>query len=154
MAPSNPSGRASCRLDADKKNHPPSDTFFAPLLGRCPYYQEILAQFDCELEAVRLMRLGAGSVIKEHQDLDLSVEDGVVRLHVPIVTDDDVDFRLNGRAIRMRAGECWYLRLSDPHSVTNRSMTDRVHLVIDARVNDWLRALLARAEATFGASVS
>ena len=123
------------------------------MLERCPYIERMLDCFDCfdcfdcELDAVRLMRLGAGSIIREHRDLDLSIEEDVVRLHVPIVTDEKVDFRLNGRSIRMRAGECWYLRLSDPHSVANRSRQDRVHLVIDAQVNDWLRALLEEAAA-------
>src|SRR5262245_24022057 len=35
-----------------------------PLLQRCPYFQEVLATFQCPLEAARLMRLAAGSVIK------------------------------------------------------------------------------------------
>ena len=39
-------------------------------------------------------------------------------------------------------GECWYLRLSDPHSVENNGQSDRVHLVIDAKVNPWLAAQL------------
>ena len=60
----------------------------------------------------------------------------------PIVTNDDVDFRLNGTRVVLRAGECWYLRLSAPHSVVNDGPSDRVHLVVDTRVNDWLTRLL------------
>ena len=128
---------------------PTCDEFVdTPVLDRCPYIRALLGQFHCRLDAVRLMRLGPDSFIREHRDLDLSLEDGAVRLHVPIVTDDDVDFRLNGEPVPMRAGECWYLRLSDPHSVTNRGGRERVHLVIDARVNDWLRDLFQRAAAT------
>jgi mannose-6-phosphate isomerase-like protein (cupin superfamily) len=72
-------------------------------------------------------------------------ESGVARLHVPLRTNRRVDFRLNGTRVRMKPGECWYLRLSDPHSVANRGRTDRIHLVVDVRVDDWLRVLLARA---------
>jgi len=43
----------------------------------------------------------------------------------------------------MAPGECWYLRLSDPHSVANRGTTDRVHLVVDAVVNDALRRMIS-----------
>jgi hypothetical protein len=46
----------------------------------------------------------------------------------------------------MRPGECWYLRLSEPHRVDNDGHDERVHLVFDARVNDWLRGLLAAGE--------
>ena len=66
-------------------------------------------------------------------------------LHIPVVTNDGVDFRLNGERCVMAAGSCWYLRLSDPHSVANRGSNDRVHLVIDAAVNDWGAALFDRA---------
>jgi hypothetical protein len=91
------------------------------------------------------MRLAPGSVIKEHHDNDLSFELGMVRIHIPVVTNDDVDFRLNGVRCVMAAGSSWYLRLSDTHSVANRGASDRVRLVIDAAVNDWVEALFERA---------
>jgi hypothetical protein len=115
------------------------------LLDAMPYFREVLAAFACPLQAVRLMRLAAGSVIKEHSDHDLSFEDGMVRIHIPVVTNDAVDFRLNGTRCIMAAGSVWYLRLSDPHSVSNRGGCDRVHLVIDAAVNGWIADLLTRA---------
>ncbi len=125
-------------------SHPGVETYVdTPFLADAPYLQEVLAAFACPLEAVRLMRLAAGSVIKEHRDPDLDVEAGTVRLHVPVVTNPGVEFMLNGEPVAMAEGECWYLRLSDPHRVSNRGATDRVHLVLDARVNDWVRALLA-----------
>jgi len=114
-----------------------------PFLDQAPYLREVLDSFQCPLLAVRLMKLAAGSRIKEHTDHDLAAEEGSARLHVPIVTNDAVDFRLNCRRVVLNAGECWYLRLSDPHSVDNRGETDRVHLVLDVEVNDWLRNLLA-----------
>jgi hypothetical protein len=116
------------------------------ILKRCPYIREVLAVFDCDLEAARLMALGAGSKIREHRDHELSVEHGVIRLHVPIVTGEGVRFYLNGQPVPMRPGECWYLRLSEPHRVDNDGHDERVHLVFDARVNDWLRGLLATGE--------
>jgi hypothetical protein len=116
-----------------------------PLAGACPAIAAALAVFDCPLESVRLMRLGAGSTIKTHRDHDLDVEHGRVRLHVPIVTNPGVDFRLNGTRVVLAEGECWYLRLSDPHSVTNGGDRDRVHLVVDALANPWMHGLLERA---------
>jgi len=116
-----------------------------PLLAACPYFREVLARFAAPLRAVRLMRLTAGSVIKEHRDPDLSFEDGTVRIHVPVVTNADVAFYLNGSRVALDAGSCWYLRLSDPHTVTNGGAADRVHMVIDAEVNDWVRRIFAAA---------
>lgn len=116
-----------------------------PLLARCDYFRRVLAAFHCPLRVVRLMRLTPGSRIKEHTDVDLAFEDGLVRIHVPVITNDNVEFHLNGRRVVMAAGTAWYLRLSDPHSVVNAGTADRVHLVIDANVNDWVESLFDSA---------
>jgi hypothetical protein len=118
-----------------------------PLLDACPYFREVIGTFQAPLRNVRLMRLTAGSVIKEHHDVALSFEDGMVRLHIPVVTNDGVDFRLNGARVVLEAGSCWYLRLSDPHSVANRGTEDRVHLVVDAFANDWIGRVFEEAAA-------
>ncbi|HEX6292354.1 MAG TPA: aspartyl/asparaginyl beta-hydroxylase domain-containing protein, partial [Herpetosiphonaceae bacterium] len=111
------------------------------ILARCPYMQEVLATFECHLQSVRLLRLAARSSIREHKDFRLGFEDGEVRLHVPVYTNPDVAFFLDGERLDMREGECWYLNLNLRHRVENQSATDRVHLVIDCTVNDWLRSL-------------
>ena len=111
-------------------------------LDRAPGFAAMLARFHCPLKSVRLMRLSAGSLIREHQDHDPDAESGTARLHVPITTNGEVEFLLNRRPVAMAAGSVWYLRLADPHSVANRGSSDRVHLVIDARVNDWLAGLV------------
>lgn len=115
------------------------------LLARSRYFQEVLGALRCPLQAVRLMRLTPGSIIKDHRDNDLEAESGGARLHIPIVTNPDVDFRLNGARVILDPGTVWYLRLSDPHSVANRGRADRVHLVVDCVVNAWLTDLLAAA---------
>lgn len=127
----------------------PSATHFVdtPLLAQAPYFRELLASFECTLLAARLMRLAPGSTIKEHRDADLAFEYGVVRLHIPIVTNPQVGFWLNGRRVVMEPGTLWYLRLADPHRVVNDGASDRVHLVIDAVVNEWVTALFADASA-------
>lgn len=141
-------GPAGARHPVQMIYSDPACTAFedTPLMAGAPYLREVLGTLACPLLAVRLMRLAPGSVIKEHRDHDLAFEDGTVRLHIPVTTNDGVDFRLNGRRCVMAAGSAWYLRLADPHSVANRGASDRVHLVIDATVNDWVRALFERAQ--------
>ena len=124
-----------------------------PMLKRCPYFRAVLDTFKCPLQAVRLMRLSPGSRIKEHNDHELSVEEGTLRIHIPVVTNPNVEFYLNRSRVIMEAGSAWYLRLSDPHSVTNNGASDRVHLVIDALVNDWIKDVLAQAARSTEAAV-
>ena len=112
-------------------------------LDRCPNIRNVLALLRCPLRSVRFLRLAAGSIIREHRDYDLGYDEGQVRLHIPIITNPAVDFFLDAQRIEMKEGECWYLDLSLPHWVENRGLTDRVHLVIDCEVNEWIRELLA-----------
>jgi hypothetical protein len=111
------------------------------MLERGPYLREILASFQCPLRAARLLRLRAGSRILEHTDLNLGYEDGEVRVHIPVFTNPEVDFRVGGKRLDLKPGECWYINFNLPHSVYNGGTTDRIHLVIDCVLNDWLRAL-------------
>lgn len=112
-----------------------------PILARCPYFQEVLAAFHCPLTSVRLLKLAAQSNIREHKDYKLGFEDGELRVHVPVVTNLDVAFFLAGEQVIMQEGEAWYLDLNLRHRVENHSDIDRIHLVIDCMVNDWVREL-------------
>jgi mannose-6-phosphate isomerase-like protein (cupin superfamily) len=114
------------------------------LMAHCPYIQTVLAALHCEKTAVRLMNLAAGAVIKEHSDDALALEDGEARLHIPVQTNPDVAFFVAGEQIPLQQGECWYLNLSLPHRVQNLGNSDRIHLVVDCLVNDWLLACMER----------
>jgi aspartyl/asparaginyl beta-hydroxylase len=115
-----------------------------PALARCQYFQQALAEFKCPLNSARLLRLGPGSRIREHTDYNLSLDDGEIGIHIPIITNPLVRFYLNGERILMEEGECWYLNLNLPHRVENPGTTDRIHLVIHCAVNDWARDMINR----------
>jgi len=111
------------------------------LMAQCPYMRQVIETFECPLMAVRLLRLGAGSEIKEHTDAELNYEEGEVRIHIPVQTHADVAFYLDGERLPMGEGECWYTNVNLPHRVMNDSGVDRIHLVLDCVVNDWMRDL-------------
>lgn len=110
-------------------------------LALCDYFKEILDNFLFEKTAVRLLNLGAGAEIKPHTDYCLGYEDGEFRLHIPIITNSNVEFILDGQRIIMNEGECWYLNTNFLHSVKNGGDTDRIHLVIDGIRNEWTDTL-------------
>jgi hypothetical protein len=113
-----------------------------PLLQNCSYFREVLASFRCPLLSVRLLRLGAGAVIKEHCDPLLSVDHDEVRIHVVVATNPEVECRIDGVSRHWAAGECWYGDFTKPHSFANRGTTERMHIVLDCKLDDWLRSLL------------
>jgi len=112
-----------------------------PILDRLPAIRRALRRFECPLDAVRLLRLRAGGAIHEHRDYGLGIELGIVRLHIPLISGADVEFYVDGMRVPMQEGECWYLDLSLPHRVHNRGSTDRIHLVLDCKVDGALLAL-------------
>ena len=115
---------------------------------------KILENLPCEFERVRFMKLEAGKVIGKHSDKidkDLGFNDGqIIRVHVPIRTNDDVVFSLfeSSRAkvaheYRLKTGHYYYTDVTKPHAVRNMSDVDRIHLVVDCYANDSLRTLIA-----------
>lgn len=116
-----------------------------PILEQLTYTRSVIDAIRTPKSSVRYLRLTPGSEIKPHKDYDLVFWDGFVRLHIPIITNDKVEFLLEGEAINMQEGECWFADFSKTHSVANRGKTDRVHLVIDCQVNDWLKKLFMEA---------
>lgn len=108
-----------------------------PLMKECDYFREVLTYFEFPILAVRLLRLEVGAEIKPHTDHELGYEDGQFRLHIPIVTNPDIEFILDGERLTMLPGECWYTNVNFVHSVANRGTIDRVHLVIDGIRNEW-----------------
>jgi quercetin dioxygenase-like cupin family protein len=120
---------------------PTSDRYTdTELLERCPAVRSVLAQLECPLQTVRLLRLGPGAEIREHRDHRLGYADGEVRLHLPITSGPDVTFWVDGEVVPLAEGELWYLDLSRMHRVVNAGDSDRVHLVVDCVVDDWLTA--------------
>ena len=111
-------------------------------LQRSPAILSLLRRLECPIKSARLMRLAAGAQIKPHRDRGLSMEYGEARLHLPLRTDPAVVFLVGGQAVPMREGELWYMNADLEHSVNNGSCEDRVHLVVDCEVNDWLRRVI------------
>jgi len=108
-----------------------------PALDVCPYFKSIIDSFLCEKEAIRLMNLPAGRVINTHTDYKCGYEDGIFRVHIPIITNKDVHFILNNVRLHMNPGAAWYTNVNLPHSVANKGKTNRIHLVMDCIRNEW-----------------
>nr|HMS43742.1 aspartyl/asparaginyl beta-hydroxylase domain-containing protein [Pyrinomonadaceae bacterium] len=68
----------------------------------------------------------------------LGLEDGEIRIHIPVLTNPQVEFILDDQKVEMQEGEAWYLNFNLFHTVRNEGTTDRIHLVIDCVVNDWM----------------
>lgn len=116
-----------------------------PLMAHCPALRGAVDSFACDKKSVRLMALAPGATIKPHRDHLGAFEDGLARLHVPIVTAPEVLFTLDGDDVHFEAGATWYMNANCLHAVRNGSALTRVHLVLDCVPNHWLRGLFERS---------
>jgi hypothetical protein len=118
---------------------------FAPTdaLLQSPALQQTIEALPGTRNRIRLMRLRPGGEIFRHSDPMSDIDPTLVRLHIPIVTNPDVDFRVNDQRIVMSPGELWNIDVRFPHQVRNGGETVRVHLVADLLRSDALDELLA-----------
>lgn len=129
------------------------ENYYKPteLLGECPYFQYVISQFKAPLESIRLLNLMPNSEIKTHRDMGCCYEDGSFRLHIPITTDEKVDFIVGGERLEMEVGSCWYANFDLPHSVAHKGSKPRIHLIIDGLRNEWSDEIFRKAGYDFEA---
>jgi hypothetical protein len=113
-----------------------------PLLAELPAFRDLLEAFQCPLGRVRLLRLAPGALIEAHRDIGPGVAHVAfdqVELHLPIWTHDQVRFQWGRRRLRMAAGRFYYADFTRRHFIRNEGAADWVHLVMDLKMNGWLR---------------
>lgn len=116
-----------------------------PLMAKCPHLRAAIESFHFPIKGVRLLRLHAGSRVKEHMDRDLGLADGELRIHVPVETNEHVEFIVANRLLPLKEGETWYIDFSQPHRIVNGGNMPRTHLIIDGTVNEWAKELLLKS---------
>ena len=99
------------------ENHPETTaTFGRPMRG---YYIRL-----------SLAKLVAGGKISIHQDKNFSLTH-CHRVHLPLVTNEDVWFYVGKERRNMKEGEIWEINNRRMHYVANNGTEDRVHLILD-----------------------
>ena len=91
-----------------------------------------------------------GSEIHAHRDMIGNVGWGGLRFHIPIQTNANLIFKVSNKRVIMNVGELWALDTSYLHSVSNFGDLERIHLVFDVKVNNWVKnELLPPREISF-----
>ena len=96
---------------------------------------------------VMLARMAPGGVIHPHRDENPAAK-WPHKIHVPLQTNDDVAFYVDGQAYHLPEGEAVEVNNMGLHAVQNRGSTDRIHLIfeyydLDQPAPEWLQPLVA-----------
>ncbi|MCB0695937.1 MAG: aspartyl/asparaginyl beta-hydroxylase domain-containing protein [Chitinophagaceae bacterium] len=116
------------------------------LMQLCPHIRHAIDMFQCEKTSVRVLNLRPGAIINEHIDQGLCYEEGEIRIHVPLITNEKVEFYIEEEPVYPEVGECWYMNFNLKHRLANYGVTDRIHLVVDCVVNDWIHKLFTTCD--------
>ena len=78
-----------------------------------------------------LVKLLAKKNIAPHVDSGMSLT-SVCRVHIPVITNDEVYFTVGNETKNLKKGEMWQINNGKKtHSVENFSDEDRIHFIID-----------------------
>lgn len=95
-----------------------------------PIFDYLRIIHDGEIAKSMFVKLRAGKNIDEHSDAGLYLS-MAKRHHIPIITNDEIWFYVDGLKKNLRQGEIWQIDNSKLHKVENPSNQDRVHLIVD-----------------------
>ncbi len=118
-------------------------------LLQSPYLQQVIASFGEVIGRSRLMRLAPGCEVPLHSDINYHWHNRV-RIHIPIVTDEAVQFHCDDKQVHMGEGECWIFDSWKYHKVVNKSDKMRVHLVIDTMGSSRFWQMVNEASLAYG----
>lgn len=79
---------------------------------------------------IMLARMPAGGVIQLHRDANPAAK-WPHKVHVPLLTNDQVAFMINGKSYHLPEGESVEVNNMGIHGVHNRGTTDRIHLIFE-----------------------
>lgn len=128
--------RSALLLWAQHRDFPQVTLSQGPLLPQFePALRPILRAFEalyprCGLANLILAMLPPGGTIPAHTDHSPFFA-AAHRLHVPLFTNDDVTFTVDGAAVRMEASHLYEIDNRRTHAVHNGGGEPRVHLIAD-----------------------
>ena len=102
------------------------------LLNEFPELEKIIYQIGINnIDTVWFLNLAAGAELHSHRDTFGNLIFGMMRVHIPIKTTRKSVLTIQNRDTHVPLDEVWSLDTSALHGASNRSDSDRIHIVID-----------------------
>ena len=109
-------------------------------------YLKLRSQFNSGIRYMSFYSAKPGLILHKHRDLTGNLIQGFIRLHIPIYTHEECFYicgsRFNKNKINAKIGNVYALDTGYLHGVVNVSKVNRIHLLIEIEVNEWLKKYL------------
>ena len=93
--------------------------------------EELVRKFEGQASRRMLSVVMPGASIEPHADPQ--DERFITRVHVPLVTNPEAVFVIEGVAYHLEVGSAYRVNINALHSVHNDGLTPRIHLMFDVR---------------------
>lgn len=114
---------------------------------------KIRQQFNTGIRYMSFYSAKPGLVLHRHRDLTGNLIQGFIRLHIPIYTHKECYYLcgspFNIRKINAKVGNVYALDTGYLHGVVNNSSINRIHLLVELEVNDWMKYYLPKKQLNF-----
>ena len=121
------------------------DWFYSEVVFQNPIVIKFLKKFNLDKSDITkfvIYYLEPGSNIPPHRDNSGASINDRIRFHIPIKTNDSVEFIVTKEKIKMIPGDLWILDTSYEHSVYNGGSSSRSHFVIECEINSTINKYL------------
>ncbi len=82
------------------------------------------------LYRIILAEMPENHTLKPHKDNGISLIQ-THRTHIPIITNENVEFQVGGEPLNLKVGEVWEINNARVHAVYNKSNQKRLHMIVD-----------------------
>ena len=101
-------------------------------------YKQLEYFYDGKIMRVEFIKMMSNTSIRKHVDGG-SFLNFARRCHIPIITNEEILFTVKDNTINMKEGVCYEINNVLPHSVSNPTNLNRVHLIIDILPNSMVK---------------
>ena len=109
---------------------------------------KLRSQFNTGIRYMSFYSAKPGLILHRHRDLTGNLIQGFIRLHIPIYTHPNCFYVcgsiLSKLKIHAKAGNVYALDTGYLHGVINKSNVNRIHLLVELEVNEWMQAFLPK----------
>ena len=104
------------------------------LLTKLPELEKVANFFGKKnIVGINYFNLDKDSSLHEHRDMNGNLLFGIIRIHIPIKTNPEAKMIIEGKDYHIPLNSAWALDTSGLHALSNGSLDNRIHLVIDIK---------------------
>ena len=103
-------------------------------LDEFPELKKLVGNFgEKNIVGITYFNLAADSTLHEHRDMNGNLLFGILRVHVPLKTNDQAFMFIEREKCHLPVGTAWILDTSGLHALANGALGNRIHLVMDIK---------------------